>query len=214
MKIIDINEYIKRRENTKMFNELIEELKKKGEENKEYSIDDVIIIARKILLIATYYTGVTTPINRILEDFGIHTYHTSQLSKDISGVIYVGGTTKQIYSYDKIILVDSNDPIKHQRFVAAHELAHYLFDCLSNKKYSDGRLLFCETYPKVNHSSKKEVLADRFAAELLMPSNLFIEQYNIAMEENNSRAYIIKYLSEYFQTKMSSIEKRIIEVLQ
>ena len=103
------------------------------------------------------------------------------------------------------------------RFVAAHELGHYLFDCLGNPKYRDANCLFTETYPKNNHNSEKEIRADRFAAELLMPHDLFKKQYINARDDKKynpfgSQAFIIEYLAKYFRVKKSSVIKRIGEV--
>lgn len=212
--LVDFNKYTKKRDKREMFTEIIEEVKREGQNGHVFSLSEAAEVAKKILNKAVYYHEASTPINRIAEDFGIFTYKTSLSSQNISGVIYVGGTTRKIYNSDKVILVESSDPHKHQRFVIAHEIAHYLFDCLSKPQYNDGKLLFAETYPKKDHNSPKEFRADRFAAELLMPTDLFIRQYNYAMDEKNNRIFTVMYLSEFFQTKVSSIEKRISEVLQ
>lgn len=212
MMIVGFDKYISERDNKKMFTEIINEVRDKGQSGIIFSLDEITGYARRILTEATYYNKTSTPINRIAEDFGIIPYRTPELPEDISGVIYVGGTTRKLYNSDKVIFVDKNEPYKHQRFVIAHEIAHYLFDCLSDAKYNDGRLLFEETYPKKDHNSSKEFRADRFAAELLMPKDLFIKQYNLAMEEKNNYAFTLMYLSEFFETKISSIEKRMSEV--
>ena len=49
-------------------------------------------------------------------------------------------------------------------------------------EFKNPNLLFSKTYPKINHSSDEEIRADRFAAELLMPSELFLRKYIKAME--------------------------------
>ena len=153
-------------------------------------------------------------------------YRTKELEKlypqdNVSGVIYINGRTQEIYHIDKIIFTNSFDPIEHQRFVMAHELGHYLFDYLCSSRYVDNEDFFEETYKKgeYNHNILKEKIADRFAAELLMPTDLFIEQYRYAscVDLDNSeifRTYFIKeYLARFFNVKRSSIEKRIQEVL-
>lgn len=211
--IVDFNKYtIKKREKREMFTTIINEVRNKGQSGTIFSLEEVSGYARKILNIATYYNQISTPINRIAEDFGIIPYRTYKLQENISGVIYSGGTTSRIFGADRVILVDKGEPEKHQRFVIAHEIGHYLFDCITNAKYNDSRILFAETYPKKYHNSEKELKADRFAAELLMPSDLFIKQYNIAMEERHNYMFTLIYLSEFFGTKISSIEKRIGEV--
>lgn len=212
--IVDFNKYIRKKESTKMFEDIIGHLKTDGQNQNLFDSDDKINLLVKTMLeeVPYYNYKSPTPVIKIAGELGIDTYSTDQLSKNLSGVIYIGGTTEQIYKKDKVILVDENEPLKHQRFVIAHEIAHYLLDCLTDPKYNDSRILFTEGYPKNNHDSEKEARADVFAAEFLMPASLFKEQYNIAKEENSNPMFILMYLSDYFQTKISSIEKRFIEV--
>lgn len=206
---VDIVEYKRKKEDKKeMFNKLIEELKTSRN-------DDVTRIARKILAELEnegYYNRMSTPIFRIIEEFGIKLYVTSFLDEGISGVIYANGTTKDGFGFDKVILMDEDEQLEHRRFVAAHELGHYLFDCLCEEKYDNKNILFCETYPKCNHESDKETRADLFAAELLMPEILFVEKYDDVMDKTKDIKFTIDFLSKYFKTKPSSIKKRIREV--
>lgn len=214
MKIINIDCYTKKSERKKMFTAITNEIQKKGQSGIVFSLDETAGYAKKILDTATYYKQAATPVNRIAEDLGLIPYRTYGLPEDISGVIYSGGTTEKIYGTDKVILVDKREPEKHQRFIIAHEIGHYLFDCITNAKYNDNRILFAETYPKKNHDSEKERMADQFAAELLMPSALFAKQYGIAMEEKHNYMFTLIYLSEFFETKVSSVKKRISEVFR
>lgn len=188
--------------------------------------EDAIEVANLILDKSSclgYYRKSETPIKSIIESFGIKVDQIDDLDKirkNISGVIYANGDTIEKYGSDKIILTDNKEPLGHQNFVMAHELGHYLFDFLGDELYADKNILFSEFYPKGNHSSnapKKEKLSDRFAAELLMPTDLFVEQYNYAINYdyggNLKRYFALRYLSKFFKVKMSSVEKRITEVL-
>jgi len=65
----------------------------------------------------------------------------------------------------KRIFVNSNDPATRQRFTLAHELGHAILH--SNENIVDYRKNFTNT------TDRKEVEANKFAAELLMPENLF-----------------------------------------
>lgn len=206
----------------KNFEDLIQRLTKKpGEPLEKITPKQAAEIAHEILDISKSlgynYRG-ETPIEPILEAFGLKVFGVSKLGKKTSGVIYVHGTTKECLGYDKVIATDRNEPFEHQRFVAAHELGHYLFDCLGNPKYYDKNHLFTETYPKNNHYSEKEIRADRFAAELLMPRDLFMKQYIDACcdkkyNPDGNQIFVIEYLAKYFKVKKSSIIKRIGEVL-
>lgn len=159
------------------------------------------------------YNGQATPVLKIIEAFGIKLYRTRRMLPGMSGVIYAGGRTEEVYHHDPVIFTDDTEPYGHQRFVAVHELAHYLFDYIGNPDKPSPNYAFAENYPRDNHSSDKETRADRFAAALLMPHKLFRDQYNTAMRESNNRIYTVKYLAGYFQVKESSVERRIREVL-
>ena len=155
-----------------------------------------------------------TPIVAIAGAFGISTFKEANMPEDISGNIYVGGTTRDIYNTDRVIVVGDREEYFHQRFIVAHELAHYLMDYVGSPESSDRRLLFSRTYPRKGHDSDVEIRADRFAAELLMPAKQFIRQYLKAMENSGYHMrYTVIYLSNYFETKKSSVERRMKEVI-
>lgn len=226
MKITDMNMHTKmriknmRKEVKQTFDEFVEDLVREIQTDETKGMHcnpkQAAEIADLILQKACdmeYYNESATPIVKIIREFGIDICRAKRISEGISGVIYAGGNTKKVYDSDKIIFTDDSEPFEHQRFVMAHELAHYLFDYLGNPERLNASCTFAETYPRKNHNSVNEIRANRFAAELLMPKKLFIKQYNSAMDESNSRFYTIKYLARYFQVKESSVEKRIHEVL-
>lgn len=226
-RVIDMDMYIAKRKKmktleNKTFSELAEnivEMLENDENGAEYTPEQAARMADEILKISSkvgYDNKMATPITKIINGFGIDIRRTKNMPEGNAGVIYAGGKTEEVYKSDVIIFTDSNEPFEHQRFVMAHELAHYLFDYVGNpinRKASREIRTFEETYPRKNHSSDKEVRANRFAAELLMPIKLFVEQYNYAMEKSDNRIYTIKYLARYFQVKETSVEKRIYEVL-
>ena len=214
MSVIKLAPYYTEKGNRRMYEQIIKRLNEKQGKGVpyQYSIEECIDIAKEILRNTDYYNGSYTPINRIAKDFGITPYTTTNLENNLSGVIYVGGTTKKMYHTDKVIFVNKNEPRKHQRFVIAHEIGHYLFDCLPNDKYNDSKIVFAETYFKGQQNSEKEIKADQFAAELLMPAEVFIEQYHFAKMQKNNNIFVMTYLSEFFGTKISSINKRMDEV--
>lgn len=212
MGIVDINKY-KLRRGRPVYEELVKKLK--SYPVAFYTVQEAEALADAVLKEGGF-DGLNgpTPIEAVAEGFGISTYKEANMPMNISGNIYVGGTTKEIYGNDKVIIVGENEEYFHQRFVIAHELEHYLTDYLGNPDYWDKPyLLFSMTYPKKDHDSPKETRADRFAAELLMPAPLFLERYIHAMDKSNcNRRYTISYLSNYFEVKKSSVEKRIKEV--
>ncbi len=116
------------------------------------------------------------------------------------------------YGYKKIILVNKNDELFHQRFVIAHELAHYLFDFLGSSNSENPDIEFTDTYSKDRHETLEEKRADKFAASILMPEELFIDQYNFAQKRYSSRIFITIYLSRFFEVSVNFVDKRIEEV--
>lgn len=211
MEIININKH--RWRNTMKIDEIINNLKSNPAKN--YSIEQTEDLAKQILKDCGFdNVSGATPIIKIANILGFLCLKAENIPEDISGNIFVGGTTKDIYNSDKVIIVGCDEEYEHQRFIIAHELAHYLLDYLGSIESKNPRLLFSKTYPKANHCSDEEIRADRFAAELLMPSKLFLKQYVKAMEASDfNRKYTVSYLATFFKTKISSIERRIDEVI-
>lgn len=212
--VIDMNKHMKNTsEMTTMFEELIKRLEINHLKKHEYSLSEIDMLAKEILSNVSYYSkDCATPIVKIAKEFGFVTYKET-LNDGLSGDIYINGKTKEEYKSDKIILVNKGDELFHQRFVVAHELAHYLFDFLGNVEYKDITKKFSDTYYKNMHETTSEQRANRFAAAILMPEDSFIKQYNIAKSIDKNRMFVIMYLSRFFETTMNSIERRIAEVL-
>lgn len=180
----------------------------------DYSVAQAEALAQRVLADGDYamVRGVM-PVVRIAEKFGFRCFLKDNLDENISGNIYVGGTTRKVYDTDKVIFVSSKERVEQQRFVIAHELGHYLMDYLGSEKSLNSKLLFSKTYPKQDHDSQEEVRADRFAAELLMPAREFLRRYIQAMTaSNNDSVYTISYLTDFFGVKQTSVRKRISEV--
>ena len=180
-----------------------------------YTIREAEKLAKQVLEMGGYEDIVgPTPIVKIAEQFGFTTFEERTLPENVSGNIYVGGTTWDIYNTDKVIVVGEDEEFFHQRFIIAHELAHYLMDYLGSDISQKQSILFSRDYPKSDHDSEVEIRADRFAAELLMPAKEFARQYIKAMEVSDyNKRYAVAYLSNFFRTKRSSIERRIEEVI-
>lgn len=210
--IIRFREYNWRRDDAMKFENLINELKEKNKNGCEYSLSEITEIANDILNGIDYYFGRgATPIVKIAKEFDFKTYQET-LKNGKSGDIHINGETSKKYGHDKIILVNKKDELFHQRFVVAHELAHYLFEFLGNPQYSNPNMMFVDTYRKDKHETPQERRANAFAAEIMMPRDLFIKQYKIARRESDNRMFILMYLSRFFETSIDSIEKRIMEV--
>lgn len=148
-----------------MYEQLVEELNARPAHG--HNIEDAEKLADKILELGGYKDTLgRTPIVKIVNDFGFSAFKEQNMPENISGNIFIGGTTKEIYHKDKVIVVGTDEKFYHQRFIIAHELAHYLMDYIGNKKYADSKKLFSMAYLKDDHD-KGEVREDRFAAEIL-----------------------------------------------
>lgn len=210
--IIDYT-YAKDKRKTIMYEDLIHRLE--AFPAGRYGIQDAEDLADKVLEQFPYPKDATyVPIVKIANAFQFKTYKSNSLPSDIAGNIFIGGDTKRDYAADKVIIVGSDESLAHQRFIVAHELAHYLIDYIGNEQYKDSSVQFSKAYPKVSHDSPEETRADRFAAELLVPKKLFLKEYKKVMELTGyDKAYAISYLAKIFGVKESCISRRIIEVV-
>lgn len=198
---------------TKKFSDVIKELVNNQKNNHEYCLEEIDDIANRIIEQIPYYCkDDATPIVKIAQEFDFKTYK-KEMKPNISGDIRVNGDTKEKYGHNRVILVNSLDNIKHIRFVIAHELAHFLFNFLGNEKYTDKNILYSELYCRDTHDTMSEIIANRFAAAILMPKEAFLKQYSIALKESNDMQLVVEYLSEFFEVKTSSVIKRIQEVV-
>ena len=213
-----INMFNYRRRDTSMMNERLKEIlleiTNKNKENHQFSMSEIEEISLSILSILGYHSkSAATPIVKIINEFDFMAYKKYMDEPNLSGDISINGDTNEIYGHDKIIIVNNIDEINHQRFVSAHELGHYLFDFLGNPDYSNTDKKFTAAYYKDKHDTPEEKRANRFAASILMPRDLFIKQYNVAKAVDSSNLFISMYLSRFFETSVNSIERRIIEVV-
>jgi len=227
--IIDFTQCYTDKRGKKMYEQIIIELEEKRARNEDFSLSDAEKIAAQILTMTPDYVGTDfTPIVKISQNFGFHTYKTDLNDKNnkawnaterddshrkLMGNIFVGGKeTEEAFEHDKVIVVDEKESLFQQRFVTAHELAHYLFECVGNHIFRDKQ--YQAAYFENNHNTPEERLANRFAACILMPRKLFISKYNYAREVVDNRLFAITYLSKFFKTSTASIELRIKEVLE
>lgn len=197
----------------KRIEELLKEIREKREKtSNKFDAKYIDYIAGKIreIIMGNNFSD-PTPVVKVAEAFGIPVYKTKTLGKNRSGNIYIRGKECKMVNKDKIILIDEHEVLGHQRFVIAHELGHYLFDYIGSID-DDGKTKTSYPYIRNSHKGIKEQNANRFAAALLMPKEMFIIEHNNAVEVDNRKIYVIKYLAYIFQVKESSIIKRIAEV--
>jgi len=103
------------------------------------------------------------------DDFGVEKSRlTDRFTNDVKG--FAMKNTKSAASGS--IYVDSRDDIEVRRFTAAHELGHLILKHLDDSEMS---IAFRDNASAPDQADEKELTANAFAAELLMPKRLMKE---------------------------------------
>lgn len=115
-------------------------------------------------------TAAPVPVEKIAKSLGARVRH-SPLDEELSGMIYIKGDTP-------IIGVNSRHHPNRQKFTIAHEIAHLELhrDSITNQVHVDRKFpVLMRNADSATGTERMEIEANRFAAELLMPSFLLDE---------------------------------------
>lgn len=129
-------------------------------------------------VIRRYWNTPPVDVEAIIIDTGID-YTQEPLHSEISGML------ERLPNEKYKISVNSADPKVRQRFTAAHELGHYIYHRELVGEGVDDNLVYRSVnigkYNNTRITQKQETEANRFAANLLMPSHLidFLESKGI-----------------------------------
>jgi Zn-dependent peptidase ImmA (M78 family) len=108
-----------------------------------------------------------------------------------------------------IITVDEQAPFPRQRFSAAHELGHWLYD---RERIAERALVAARCTDilgrKPGQRSAREVRADKFAADLLMPVSFFRE----ATRSRSLGIGMVEDLARIFRTSFTATVRRVVDV--
>ncbi len=119
----------------------------------------------------------------------------------------IGGSSARLVKYGSLALITVNQDIREpgqKRFAIAHELGHYILHKSINQLANCTYEMFLNWY-KIG---KEEPESNVFAAELLMPSNIF----QFACRESSVPNYdIIKKLANDFCTTLTATSFRYID---
>lgn len=115
------------------------------------------------------------------------------LEDNISGSLKKDRTTRKW-----VITVNSLHHPHRQRFTIAHELAHYCLDSTSKDDFTD------KVFFRNELLSKEEKIANRYAAELLMPEPEFRRQVEISPK--------VEDIAQYFQVSSAAVVFRAREL--
>jgi Zn-dependent peptidase ImmA (M78 family) len=127
----------------------------------------------------------------IASHYNITVFSDTSLSDYQNGCILVNDNEE----YE--IIINKSHSVVRQRFTVAHEIAHYIFD----RDYLDIHKSIDRDGDAKDHSYRhREIRANKFASELLMPEERFID---IFLELKN-----IDTLANYFLVSKNAIKFR------
>lgn len=186
-----------------MYSELIKDVQNNGD---KYTPESV---AKRILDIAKYKSSdKPVPIVDIVNRMGFHIILVDELPNDDSGIIMIDPSLEENFGSTKCVAITKKIKYGKRRFVLAHEIAHYLFDFNNDTKTN-----YISSYNASNLEEDNEIKANKFAASLLMPENMFVDEFRKMKHERElSLAEIIVDLSKVFETTTKSVERRIDEL--
>ena len=131
----------------------------------------IAIDAAKRIIAENGCTTAPIDVKKIIKKLGINYVEAKQIDDDLSGFVKREGKDGK-----PVIVVNAEHVYERQRFTAAHELGHFLLHSMNG--------LFLDTAEeKVLYRRNcdntlidfKEVQANNFAAELLMPKELMLK---------------------------------------
>lgn len=202
MTIIRLKDYTIGKRGKEMCMEIVEEIHERRKGGYVYALSEMKLLAERFLKSANYSGNGAVPVVSIARKCGFKVVRGSMKNREMSGFVSIDKKTRK-FGTDKVIGVNEDDEIGHQRFVIIHELAHYLFDYdMTDKPYFD-------TYLKNSHKSLKEQIANIFAANILMPAESFVLEF----DENKNMKNNVKHWAEYFEVQEKAVRKRVAEVM-
>ncbi len=127
--------------------------------------------------------------------------------EDESGIVLISNEPlKQFKNKKKVIVVNSNDSALRQRFTIAHELAHYFLHLTEEEK----NYVAYRDYHNMRKDTK-EIEADYFASNLLMPENKVraaLSAFKGAMGETDAQSKI-RLISNMFLVSIPAATVRL-----
>ena len=138
---------------------------------------------------------------KVMSDRGI-TFVSQSLSDEISGAL-------DMREGKRVILVNSRHSKARQRFSAAHELGHFFIAAPSNEVHMSAATFFRNALSSKG-TDEGEKKANRFAAELLMPSpilrKILLDSWNV-IEADDGRA--LKQIADTFGVSVPALTVKI-----
>lgn len=147
------------------------------------------------------------PVIDIAKSFGFNIYSVNFKDDRVAGIMADSDTPLKAFENNKrIIAINAKDYLERKYFTIAHEIGHFVLHC--NKEQN-----FFERYMHgLDRNQREDVenAANAFAAELLMPAQMFID-----FIKNNSgltRNELIEEIRRTFIVSPKAIERRLDEL--
>lgn len=108
-----------------------------------------------------------------------------------------------------IIAVNEEDPLKRKRFTVAHELGHFLLHLQEDNFHIDEKVEMVHFRNEISSTAtqEKEIAANQFAAELLMPTEEVAKKLEESKDEDPQQT--TARLAEYFGVSDMAMKIRI-----
>ena len=161
----------------------------------------------KVLLESQKITAAPIPVERIAASLGAKVRY-SPFDQELSGMIFIKRQAA-------IIGVNSLHHPNRQRFTIAHEIAHLELHrhLISDRVHIDKEFsVLMRNAESASGTQRMEIEANRFAAELLMPSFLLVEMLKRKGFDIDDEKPLEK-LSRKFRVSKQALEYRIMNML-
>jgi len=134
-------------------------------------------------------------IEDVAKSLGINVTKMKFSKDEISGAIKMKGKDGQ-----PVIVVNEDHCEHRQRFTVAHEIGHFMLHNISSMHVDSSDVYFRDAKATSSTSNIKEIQANQFAAELLMPRSEMINdlsgEYKIKNNDNDLKT-IAKLAKKY-----------------
>jgi Zn-dependent peptidase ImmA (M78 family) len=148
---------------------------------------------------------VPVPVEQIVKKLGIELVHES-LGPEVSGLIVLSPAGVKI-------CVNQDDPEPRRRFTIAHELGHHVlkhqFEAGSHVHVDRGNVILYRE-KKTAGFDGKEREANKFAAELLMPTELVKEHARMQRPKGPLMDLDVELLAAMFQVSQQAMTIQLI----
>lgn len=108
-----------------------------------------------------------------------------------------------------LIGINSNDTYARQRFTIAHELAHFLLEKKKDTFVDEHHKISYRSYSHENGKDINEIVADKFAAYLLMPKNFLKKDFMKIEMKGIFQENDLEYLAEKYVVSKEAMKYRL-----